>query len=90
MNGAVQAGIRAAFEVLETLHPHALSQEDREVLRASTSATMPPYGLSKSRGSMQQYSRIETSILKWTIGLSVLVGITFYLYRNGKLFTPLK
>lgn len=86
MNGAVQAGLRAAAEVLEKLRPEVLISEDYGALQGSTLATRPAQGLSKQRWLKQpRRSFIGASFLKWTIGFGIMVGI-FMMAKKTKFY----
>ena len=87
MNGAVQAGLRAAAEILEIIRPQSLTSEDFGALEGSCPATKPSHGLSKPRWLLQPYkTSCLASFLRWTVGLSALVGFVFLAkkYRMAK------
>ncbi|KAK7507826.1 hypothetical protein BaRGS_00000791 [Batillaria attramentaria] len=83
MNGAVQAGLRAAAELLEKLRPQVLSSEDYGALEGSRPVTQPAQGLSKPRWMLSpRKANRAPGFLKWTIGFCMLVGAVFILKRN--------
>ena len=89
MNGAVQAGLRAAAEILEILRPQALSGEDFGALEGSRPVTKPSPGLSEPRWLLQpRKSHRGASLLKWTIGFCALIGLAVFA-RKSKVFHKL-
>ncbi|XP_076441552.1 putative flavin-containing monoamine oxidase A [Babylonia areolata] len=78
MNGAVQAGLRAAAEILEKIRPQALSSEDYGALEGSRPATQPSQGLSRPRWMLHpRKGGPGASFLKWTVGFCCLVTLAF-------------
>ena len=88
MNGAVQAGLRAAAEVLEILRPQALCSEDFGALEGSRPVTKPAIGLSKPRWMLKPRRgghQRGTNFFRWTIAFCVVVGLGLMAKKNNKL-----
>jgi hypothetical protein len=86
MNGAAQAGLRAAAEILEILRPQALCSEDYGALEASRPATKPARGLSQPRWMLQpRKSSRSAGFVKWTVVFCTIIGVAFLVKRYGRL-----
>lgn len=85
MNGAVQAGLRAAAEILEIIRPQSLTSEDFGALEGSRPASQPSPGLSKPRWLLQPHrTSILAGFLRWTFGISALVGLVL-IAKKGRM-----
>ena len=87
MSGAVQAGLRAAAEILEIIRPQSLGSEDFGALEGARLATKPSHGLSGPRWLLQpRKCGRGASFLRWTIRFSALLAVVFLAkkYRVGK------
>lgn len=72
LSGAVQAGQRAALEVLAELCPMTLTQEEQEAVRRSRNVGVPPDEQTQSSKTCLTLSR-AIFITSLTIGAAVLM-----------------
>ncbi|XP_071386177.1 probable flavin-containing monoamine oxidase A [Centroberyx affinis] len=74
MSGAVQAGLRAALEVLAELCPLTLTQEEQEAVRHSNTAKFPEQHTTSSSSSKLLYLRRAVVIATLTISAALLLA----------------
>ncbi|KAK7112509.1 probable flavin-containing monoamine oxidase A [Littorina saxatilis] len=83
MSGAVQAGLRAAAEILEILRPQSLTSEDYCALEGSRHATKPAQGLSKPRWLLQPRKAYRSvTFIRWTFGFCALAALLYCARRT--------
>lgn len=83
MSGAVQAGLRAAAEILEILRPQSLTSEDYCALEGSRHATKPAQGLSKPRWLLRPRKAYRSvTFIRWTFGFCALAALLYCARRT--------